>query len=52
MARRQGKTSPFSGANTGAASPATPGQTMHARNRPNHPPKQRRKKGARTRHHR
>jgi hypothetical protein len=51
MARRQGKTSPFSGANIGAASPATPGQTQNAKNRPKHPPKQRHKKAARKRHH-
>lgn len=51
MARRLGKTSPFSGANTGMASPSTPGQTPNARNRPKHPPKQRHKKALRNKHH-
>jgi hypothetical protein len=49
MARRQGKTSPFSGANTGAPSPAVPGRTEHAPAATTAP--HRRKKAARMKHH-
>ena len=51
MARRKAKTSPFSGANVGAPTPAKPGRFNAVGNATASAP-QRHKKGARLRHHR
>jgi hypothetical protein len=51
MARRQGKTSPFSGAHHGAPSPAVPGRTQSAIKESGTTAPHRRKKAVRMKHH-